>query len=538
MAEMTAQTNQSRAVQVAVDRIVGFAKQFGEANLNLACHAAFPLVLTPDLLYQIWANFVPEAPWTAVARVLLSRLCRQVGYEMYEMDIAVRNLLLKELKEQFGQERLDKLADFLMDYVAQRLNGDDPDIQDLAQAQEWTALAYTRPTQVASELTAALNSRVKQQDMAEVFRLASLVETFAEPLAESGFEPLLIYSRGIGSFVRGDLEGAKVQFSNLRAWERRIAGVSLDIPTDEEETVLEFTRLGYVLQQLPTSAQQSKQSIKEEDKFAVKTQLADPLAELLVITSGGKAYRVKVQDFSPVAGRNQETLLRKLLPDSAQSESVIAHFELPKVIETLSILLLTNQGRIKRLPASELTNLTRRGRTLIALKDDDQLKFANLAPIGEQLILATSNGRLLRFEVNDQQLPMRRRINQGKQALRLRGREQLVGCVALSADENLCLVTEHGFGKRLPVGALRRCELGHLGNQAIEFKTATDSLAGMIAASRSSEAVLKTSKERLLNLRLDSVKLWGKGGAGERVIQLQPEEKIVSVASLPLLSNS
>ncbi len=538
MAEMTAQTNQSRAVQVAVDRIVGFAKQFGEANLNLACHAAFPLVLTPDLLYQIWANFVPKAPWTAVPRVLLSRLCRQVGYEMYEMDIAVRNLLLKELKEQFGQERLDKLADFLMDYVAQRLNDDDPDIQDLAQAQEWTALAYTRPTEVASELTVALNSRVKQQNMAEVFRLTSLVETFAEPLVESGFEPLLVYSRGIGSFVRGDLEGAKAQFSHLRAWERRIAGVSIDIPTDEEETVLEFTRLGYVLQQLPTSAQQSKQSIKKEDKFAVKTQLAGSLAELVVITSGGKAYRVKVQDFSPVAGRNQETLLLKLLSDSAQSEAVVAHFELPKVIETLSIVLLTHQGRIKRLPVSELTNLKRRGRTLIALKDDDQLNFANLAQIGEQLILATSNGRLLRYEVNDEKFRLMGRNAQGKQGLRLRRREQLVGCVALSADDKLFLVTAQGFAKRLPVDALRQCEPGDLGTQALQFKTSTDILVGMIAASRSSEAVLKTTKERLLNLRLDSVKLWGKEGTGDRVIQLQPEEKIVSVASLPLLSNS
>lgn len=125
--DVMATTNEEREMRVAVDRIVGFAKQFGEANLNLACHAAFPLVLTPDLLYQIWAHFVPEAPWTAVARVLLSRLCRQVGYEMYEMDIAVRNLLLRELKEQFGQERLDELGAFVTDYVAQRLTGDDPD---------------------------------------------------------------------------------------------------------------------------------------------------------------------------------------------------------------------------------------------------------------------------------------------------------------------------------------------------------------------------------------------------------------------------
>ncbi len=227
-----ATTNKEREMRVAVDRIVGFAKQFDEAHLNLACYAAFPLVLTPDLLYQIWAHFVPEAPWTAVARVLLSRLCRQVGYEMYEMDIAVRNLLLKELKEQFGQDRFDKLAEFLMDYVAQRLQGDDPDTQDLAQAQEWTALAYTKPDEVARELAESLSEMVKQEDMAEILRLTSLVETFAEPLVEAGFERLLVYVNGMATFIRGNQENTNSQWGKLPVQDRqfKIAGVSLYIP--------------------------------------------------------------------------------------------------------------------------------------------------------------------------------------------------------------------------------------------------------------------------------------------------------------------
>src|SRR4028118_2046127 len=184
MADLTPNINQARAMRIAIKRIEGFTKQFGEAHRNLARHAAFPLVLTPDLLYQIWANFVPEAPWTAVAHMLLSRLCRQVGYEMYEMDIAERNLLLRELKEHFGQGRLDELGEFLLDYVAQRLTGDDPDTQDLAQAQDWTALAYTKPNEAVRELAEALSVKVKQENMSEVLRLTSLIETFADPLIE------------------------------------------------------------------------------------------------------------------------------------------------------------------------------------------------------------------------------------------------------------------------------------------------------------------------------------------------------------------
>ncbi|MFP4412533.1 AAA-like domain-containing protein [Coleofasciculus sp.] len=230
-----ATTNQEREKRIAVERIVGFAKQFGEAHLNLACHAAFPLVLTPDLLYQIWATFIPETPWTAVARVLLSRLCRQVGYEMYEMDIPVRNLLLRELKEQFGQQRLEKLGAFLIDYVAQQLTEYDPATQDLREAQEWTALAYTQPAEAGRKLAEVLSETVKREniDMAEVLRLTSLVETYAEPLEEFGFKPLLRYSQAMKSFVLGDIAGATARFEKVieDASQEEIIGIQLPIPS-------------------------------------------------------------------------------------------------------------------------------------------------------------------------------------------------------------------------------------------------------------------------------------------------------------------
>ncbi|MFP4100312.1 AAA-like domain-containing protein [Coleofasciculus sp.] len=230
-----ATTNPEREKRIAVERIVGFAKQFGEAHLNLACHAAFPLVLTPDLLYQIWATFIPETPWTAVARVLLSRLCRQVGYEMYEMDIPVRNLLLRELKEQFGQQRLEKLGAFLIDYVAQQLTEYDPATQDLREAQEWTALAYTQPAEAGQKLAEVLSETVKREniDMAEVLRLTSLVETYAEPLEEFGFKPLLLYSQAMKSFVLGDIAGAKAKFDKVLedSNQEEIIGIQLPIPS-------------------------------------------------------------------------------------------------------------------------------------------------------------------------------------------------------------------------------------------------------------------------------------------------------------------
>ena len=233
--------------EVAVGRVVSFAQQFGEVHLNLACHAAFPLALTPDLLYRIWANFLRQAPWIAVADLLLSPLCRLVGYELYEMDVTVRNLLLKNLREdeRFGQQRLNELADFLMDYVAQQLDSHDPDVRNLAQAQRWTALAYAQPSEAASELGDVLAESVGKyvgvpggDGSFELLRLTSLMDTFSEPLAEFG--PLLIYARGVADYVRGDLTGAVDHLRKLTGPGRRVhvAGASLPISQQvPEETV-------------------------------------------------------------------------------------------------------------------------------------------------------------------------------------------------------------------------------------------------------------------------------------------------------------
>ena len=228
--------NKERETRITRRRIEGFAQEFGEVHRNLARHAAFPLVLTPDLLYQIWANFVPEAPWIAVAHVLLSRLCRQVGYEMYEMDIADRNLLLRELKEKSGQERFDELGDFLLSYVAQQLTDDDADTRDLREAQEWTALAYIKPDNTAQELAQRLSERVQSDDMEEVLRLTSLIDTLAEPLLEAGFEPLLTYNQGLRHFARGDLENAQKEFGEvlIEKGQLKIAGKSLNIHIPSE----------------------------------------------------------------------------------------------------------------------------------------------------------------------------------------------------------------------------------------------------------------------------------------------------------------
>jgi uncharacterized protein YjbI with pentapeptide repeats len=235
-----------RRSTTALRKIASFEKRFGQSHLYLAYHAAFPLALTPDLLYRLWANFQQDIkgkslvlPWIAVSDILLSGFCQEVGQELYEMDEAIRGELLKRLQadENFGQQRIQELSDFLLEYVRKHLQSNDLDLRDFAQAQQWTVLSYTKPDQAARELALAFQqlglnvTGIGQPDKAELIRMASLVKTFAEPLAEAGLDPLLAYARGMDSWARGNIQQATEQLAQVTEGGKiQIAGVDLPIP--------------------------------------------------------------------------------------------------------------------------------------------------------------------------------------------------------------------------------------------------------------------------------------------------------------------
>ena len=99
-----------------------------EGSYIFACQAAVPLVLTPDLLYQLWNNFkhyqyYPEGgeiykiTHIAVSDLILADFCKEVGYELYEIKKGVRDILLTELDHELGGKRKNTIAKFLEDYA-------------------------------------------------------------------------------------------------------------------------------------------------------------------------------------------------------------------------------------------------------------------------------------------------------------------------------------------------------------------------------------------------------------------------------------
>ena len=384
---------------------------------------------------------------------------------------------------------------------------------------------------------------LEQQNLQQEFDKLNQEISLLRTLLEDRRELLKVLKKDLRNLKRkyGDPRRTKIVYTDSQDEDKTKKTVKTEeIPTPKpeqplEETIVEVTQRGYVRRISPHSKKPKGENGLLDHDFLIQTALTNTHKDLLILTSGGKVYPIAVGDIPLITGRSARgTPLITMLTSTAQgnTEGIITRFLLPEKPETSEMVLLTKKGRIKRLSLSELVNLSRRGITILKLKDDDELAFTRFMSSGEHLILASSNGRLLRFPGNDEQLPIMGRAAMGLQAFRLLKNQQMVGCVNVSKDHQLLLVTEEGYGKIIAANQLRAANRGDLGIQVLKFNNKTDNLAAMVPAKPGSEIALLTNRERVIRVSVDTVPNLNKDSKGESICQLNRDERIISVVEV------
>jgi DNA gyrase subunit A len=311
---------------------------------------------------------------------------------------------------------------------------------------------------------------------------------------------------------------------------------------EDEESTVELTYKGYVRRFAGDATDDSGSSRRQKNKKAanksherdlpLQTYKTKTDREILTVTADGKAYSVRVGDIPKSQGRHQRSKpLIQLLPPTAQKEqqAIASTLLLPESLDESYLLILTEQGRIKRLPLLELANMSNRGLTVCKLKHGDRVMSVQICEAGQQVLLGTSGGRILRFEIDEAQLPIRGRTAQGDMAIRLRKKEKLIDVATVPPHGDIAVISAAGYAKRLPVNLLRLAQRGSIGMQAFHFTKQNDTLAGMVAAHRQQEAIVTTDRDRYLPISMDTLAVDNPDSSGDRLQQLQESEHVVSV---------
>jgi DNA gyrase subunit A len=250
---------------------------------------------------------------------------------------------------------------------------------------------------------------------------------------------------------------------------------------------------------------------------------------LMVLTSSGKVYPLLVKDIPPGSGDAQGTSIVTLLPSSASTDAIASVFLLPDDLENQALLLLTQQGKIKRIALSDFPDLNNRGLVTIKLKEDDQVLFAGFVEEGDQVVVATSMGRVIRVEINEETLPIAARTAAGTQVTKVLKLERFVGWAIAGYEDEFMMMTREGYSKRMTVGLLKLCNLGDLGQHVFQFTNKGDMVVGMIVAFPGTIIRVKTDRPTgsvVTQLAVEAVPLASRDHKGTQPLNLVVGETV------------
>ncbi len=250
---------------------------------------------------------------------------------------------------------------------------------------------------------------------------------------------------------------------------------------------------------------------------------------LMVLTSSGKVYPLLVKDIPPGSGDAQGTPIVTLLPSSASTDTIASVFLLPEDLENQALLLLTQQGKIKRIALSDFLDLNNRGLVTIKLKEDDKVLFAGFVEEGDQVVVATSMGRVIRVEINEDTLPIAPRTAAGTQVTKVLKLERFVGWAIAGYEDEFMLMTREGYSKRMTVGLLKLCNLGDLGQHVFQFTNKGDLVVGMTVAFPGTILRVKTDRPTgsfVTQLAVEAVPLASRDHKGAKPLNLVVGETV------------
>ena len=250
----------------------------------------------------------------------------------------------------------------------------------------------------------------------------------------------------------------------------------------------------------------------------------EPPPRLLAVSAGGRVALVRWE----FAGQ-QPGVLNRFLPTGLDGDPVVSLLSLPdEDSEDLSLGLLSSDGRFKRLPLSEVLDLSGRATSVLKLKDGVVLNSAVICQEHRELLLVSDIGRILRLPINEATLPLMGRLAQGPMTMRRLPGEQLIGAVTPDQPQ-LLLISSAGALVRIDTSGLRYGERGDLGSMAVKLKSASDRLVGL--SSSDDLAGIVTSQGRHGRFDPNSLDIAQAGSEFSDQLSLQQNETVVELIS-------
>jgi DNA gyrase subunit A len=282
----------------------------------------------------------------------------------------------------------------------------------------------------------------------------------------------------------------------------------------EEDMVITVSHQGYV-KRLPVDTYRAQRrggrglrgmDTKEED-WVEHLFVASTHDYLMIFTRRGQCYWIKVWEL-PVGGRNSRGKPIVNLLNLSDDEKIAAVVPVRVFADDKYLLFCTRNGVVKKTALSAYGNVRAVGLNAINTREGDELIEVKITSGDDEIILATRDGKAIRFKESDAR-PMGR-ATEGVRGIDLSGDDIVVGMVRVRDDSTLLVVSERGLGKRTEVDAYRMQKRGGKGVINLKISERTGKVVSIKAVTEDEQLMLITRKGVVNRQSVDAISLIGR----------------------------
>lgn len=360
--------------------------------------------------------------------------------------------------------------------------------------------------------------------------LSELLKLIAE------LKDILGSSERVFAIVRDELLEIKKKYADDRR--TFIDMTAIDYIDDEslipeENLVITLTKNGYI-KRLPVDTYKIQNrggvgikgmSTNEDDfvEHIINTTTHD---YVLFFTNKAKVYRLKGYEIPEFSRQSKGLPIINLL--SLEKGEYVTALVNGNINDNCKYFVFaTKMGLVKRTEISEFYNIRNNGKKFITLRDDDDLISVKKTDGTYDILMASSNGRLVRFPEN-----LVRVMGRGASGVRGINLDDgiLVGMEVANSDIDVLVVTEKGYGKKTPISEYRITNRGGKGVKTLNITDKNGTITSFKAVDKDKDLIIITNEGIIIRIDINSISMMSRVTQGVRLINLRENQVVSSIS--------
>ena len=391
-----------------------------------------------------------------------------------------------------------------------------------------------------TQAKAIVDMRIRRLTGLERDKIENEYQTLLAQIEE--YKAILASDERVLAIVCTELEEIKQKYTDGRRTEV-VLTEEYDIDDEdlipEQDIIITVTKKGYI-KRLPidTYKTQNRGGVgvrgmaTYDDDFVEHMVYTSTHHTLLVFTNLGKVYKIKGYNI-PQYHRNARGMPIVNLIDFEPNEQINGILAIREFNPNLYLFFATKQGIVKRTELSQYENIRSNGLKALNINSDDELLAVRLTDGNREIMLGTSDGKLVRFKEDDVR-PMGRNAT-GVKGVTLDPNEKVVGMDVIP-DENAYVlsISEYGYGKLTPVSEYRLVKRGGKGVKTLHVTEKNGPLVLVRTVMKEeNDLMIVTNKGMVIRLPISQISILGRSAQGVRLIHLKEDQTVVSATIVP-----